>query len=215
MFPEADPDGAEQPTPGMFLDFLLAYLPEHASWWPWPYCFCDQPAAPWALEGPYCAFHWPIEDPGAWFRPAGMSEKPRFYPAFARCPARPWATETGELEARLSWVALKFRVDRGLPPFPDDKPAHTPRQITGGLFAQVKAAVSVEALAGRFTTLQQAGQGRLKGRCPLHQERTPSFYIYQERGYWRCYGACARGGDVIALAQELMDLGKLLNDLPH
>ena len=78
-----------------------------------------------------------------------------------------------------------------------------------GLFANVKAAIPVEELAARFTVLHPIGPDRLKGKCPLHEERTPSFYVYQDKEYWRCYGACARGGDVIDLARALMDLGKL------
>ena len=77
------------------------------------------------------------------------------------------------------------------------------------LFQAVKQAVSVEELAERFTRLAPAGSGKLKGRCPLHEERTPSFYVYQDSQRWQCFGACASGGDVIELARRLMDLGKL------
>ena len=77
------------------------------------------------------------------------------------------------------------------------------------LFQAVKQAVSVEELAGRFTQLAPAGSGKLKGRCPLHGERTASFYVYQDSQRWQCFGACASGGDVVELARRLMDLGKL------
>lgn len=77
------------------------------------------------------------------------------------------------------------------------------------LFQRVKQAVSVEELAERFTQLAPAGPGKLKGRCPLHEERTPSFYVYQDSRRWQCFGACASGGDVVELARRLMDLGKL------
>ncbi len=96
-------------------------------------------------------------------------------------------------------------------PFPADAPAK--RTYTGprdaSPFAKIKAAVPVEVLAGRFTDLRPAGPGKLKGCCPLHQESTPSFHIWTEKGTWRCFGACAVGGDVIALAQLLMDRGLL------
>jgi hypothetical protein len=63
-------------------------------------------------------------------------------------------------------------------------------------------------MAGRFTEL--VGHGiRLKGRCPLHQERTPSFYVYTDTQRWRCYGACADGGDIVDLLRRLGDQGKL------
>ena len=75
------------------------------------------------------------------------------------------------------------------------------------LFERVKAAVPVEDLAGRFTDLKPAGPGKLKGRCPLHDERTASFYVFADSGRWRCFGRCAEGGDVITLAQRLIDGG--------
>jgi hypothetical protein len=77
------------------------------------------------------------------------------------------------------------------------------------IFDQVKTAVTVEALAERFTTFRPAGKARLKGLCPLHIERTPSFHINTDRDLWHCFGACQRGGDVITLAQCLMDKGLL------
>jgi hypothetical protein len=68
--------------------------------------------------------------------------------------------------------------------------------------AQLKA-LDLATVAGKYTELQPAGPGKLKGRCPLHQERTPSFYIYEDSQRWRCYGACARGGDVVELLSSL------------
>jgi hypothetical protein len=118
-------------------------------------------------------------------------------------------------EARVAWGlyciardGIDAYMDKPLPPFPGDS---LPR-VKGnhsGFFGAVKAAVPVEELAGRFTNLRRSGPNTLKGRCPLHEERTPSFVIYQDKGYWRCFGACARGGDVINLAQALMDKGRL------
>jgi hypothetical protein len=78
---------------------------------------------------------------------------------------------------------------------------------TTGLFNKAKAAFTVEQIAGEHTSLRRASPGKLKGCCPLHQERTPSFYVYTDTDTWRCFGACAEGGDVIRLTQRLMDLG--------
>lgn len=77
------------------------------------------------------------------------------------------------------------------------------------LFATVKAAVTITDLAGRFTELKPAGAGKLKGNCPIHSENTPSFFVYLDTHQWRCYGACADGGDVVYLAQRLMDVGAI------
>ena len=87
----------------------------------------------------------------------------------------------------------------------------TPRPRPTGqvdLFATVKAGVPVAELAGRFTELRRSGNGRLRGLCPLHDERTPSFFVY-EPDRWVCFGACHDGGDVIELARKLIDQGKL------
>ena len=77
------------------------------------------------------------------------------------------------------------------------------------IFDRVKAAVSVEQLAGRFTSLRPVSTSKLKGLCPLHTERTSSFHINTDRDLWHCFGACQQGGDVITLAQCLMERGLL------
>jgi hypothetical protein len=120
-----------------------------------------------------------------------------------------------EEEARLWWViyhgALAGPKHQGTPApqFPGTRPRRPMGAMTRNLFQTVKQAVSVQELAERFTQLGPAGQGKLKGRCPLHEERTASFYVYQDSQRWQCFGACASGGDVVELARRLMDLGKL------
>ena len=63
--------------------------------------------------------------------------------------------------------------------------------------------LDLASVSGRYTELRPAGPGRLKGRCPLHDERTASFYVYEDTQRWRCFGACATGGDVIDLLAAL------------
>ena len=72
-------------------------------------------------------------------------------------------------------------------------------------------AIDIVALAERFTALAPAGPGKLRGCCPLHKERTPSFYVYTggQRPRWKCYGACAAGGDAIDLLRALVEKGVL------
>jgi hypothetical protein len=113
-------------------------------------------------------------------------------------------------EDRLAWKLIKlcqgWPADK-LPPFPGDIAPKSPAPAGAGIVPQVKAAHSMAEFAGRFTTLTRTGPERLKGCCPIHAEKTPSFYVYENSQSWRCYGACAEGGDVFTLVQRLMDKG--------
>jgi len=117
-----------------------------------------------------------------------------------------FASEEG---ARFAWGLNN--VGRGSHRlFPGDKPEPRRRRARGNTkFQRVKNAVRIEELAGRFTELRVISAGKMKGLCPVHDEKTPSFHVNLERQAWICFGACARGGDVIDLARELMDRGKL------
>ena len=64
----------------------------------------------------------------------------------------------------------------------------------------VKERVSVVDVVNAAVRLQQSGR-YLKGLCPFHEEKTPSFFVFPERGTWRCFG-CGRGGDVISFVME-------------
>ena len=113
-----------------------------------------------------------------------------------------------ENHARFAWTLNNLgRVGQ---PFPGDKPMPRRRRTRGSTkFQRVKNALRVEDIASDFTELRMVSEGKMKGLCPIHDERTPSFRLDLDRQTWRCFGACARGGDVIALAQELMNRGKL------
>lgn len=77
----------------------------------------------------------------------------------------------------------------------------------GDVFEKAKASISMEDLSERYTELRPAGAGKLKGLCPLHSERSPSFIVYTDQGSWHCFGACQRGGDVIEFTRLLMSEG--------
>lgn len=79
----------------------------------------------------------------------------------------------------------------------------------GGNLFEVAKGIDILAFAGDFTTLRKAGPGKYRGPCPIHPfpERSGSFYIFTEKQTWRCFGACAAGGDVIALAGRLLERG--------
>ena len=79
--------------------------------------------------------------------------------------------------------------------------------LESGLIARLKT-LDIIGVASRFTDLVGGGD-KMKGRCPLHDERTASFYVYADSQRWRCYGACASGGDVIELLERLAAKGAL------
>ncbi len=64
---------------------------------------------------------------------------------------------------------------------------------------------SIAEVAGEHIQLRNAGGGNLKGLCPFHEEKSPSFNITPSRGYWYCFG-CAEGGDVITFVRKLEHL---------
>ena len=77
----------------------------------------------------------------------------------------------------------------------------------GGPIPRLKT-LDIINVAGRFTELTGSGD-KPKGRCPLHDEKSARFYVYADSQRWRCYGACASGGDVIELLQRLASKGAL------
>ena len=67
----------------------------------------------------------------------------------------------------------------------------------------VAAADMVEVVSGR-TSLRKAG-ARYSGRCPFHEERTPSFSVNPADKLYHCFG-CGKGGDVITFVRETENL---------
>lgn len=61
----------------------------------------------------------------------------------------------------------------------------------------VKDRASIEDVVREQVTLRQAGMGSLKGLCPFHDEKSPSFTVRPALGVYHCFG-CGEGGDVIA-----------------
>lgn len=59
----------------------------------------------------------------------------------------------------------------------------------------------IEDVVSHHTELRRSGR-QLSGRCPLHAEKTPSFYVDPEKQVFYCHG-CHAGGDVIAFVMAL------------
>jgi DNA primase len=62
--------------------------------------------------------------------------------------------------------------------------------------------VSVVDVISDHVTLKPAGGGNLKGLCPFHDEKTPSFSVKPSQGVYYCFG-CANGGDAIKFVMEI------------
>lgn len=69
---------------------------------------------------------------------------------------------------------------------------------------EVVERIQVEEVLGDFIDLRRAGSN-LKGLCPFHNEKTPSFVVSPGKNIYKCFG-CGKGGDAITF---LMDLEKL------
>ena len=62
--------------------------------------------------------------------------------------------------------------------------------------------VSIVDVISDHVTLKPAGGGNLKGLCPFHDEKTPSFQVKPSQGVYYCFG-CASGGDTIRFVMEI------------
>jgi DNA primase len=63
----------------------------------------------------------------------------------------------------------------------------------------LKAEVSLVRLveAKGIALVKHGANGDLVGRCPFHDDRTPSFVVSPVKNLWRCHGACQTGGSVV------------------
>ena len=59
---------------------------------------------------------------------------------------------------------------------------------------EVKARTNIADIIGEHVSLKSAGVGSLKGLCPFHDERSPSFHVTPQRGFYHCFG-CGESGD--------------------
>ncbi len=74
-----------------------------------------------------------------------------------------------------------------------------------GTKEEVRERLSIADVVGQYVRLTPAGKGRLKGLCPFHNEKTPSFQVDTEQGYYYCFG-CKAGGDLFSFVQRTENL---------
>ncbi|MEU4697882.1 DNA primase [Nonomuraea dietziae] len=71
--------------------------------------------------------------------------------------------------------------------------------------ALVRERSPIADVIGEHIQLRNAGGGNLKGLCPFHDEKSPSFNVTPERGMYFCFG-CGEGGDVITFVEKIEHL---------
>lgn len=68
--------------------------------------------------------------------------------------------------------------------------------------AAIRDKVRIEDVVGDYVQLRRAGADSMKGLCPFHDEKSPSFHVRPNHGHFHCFG-CGEGGDVYAFLQKI------------
>jgi DNA primase len=66
----------------------------------------------------------------------------------------------------------------------------------------IRDKIRIEDVVGDYVQLRRAGADSLKGLCPFHDEKSPSFHVRPNHGHFHCFG-CGEGGDVYAFMQKM------------
>lgn len=73
--------------------------------------------------------------------------------------------------------------------------------ISEDKIAEIRDRTSIADVVGNFVSLKKSGNS-LKGLCPFHNEKTPSFYVHPNRGFYHCFG-CKASGDVFSFLMHV------------
>jgi DNA primase len=68
--------------------------------------------------------------------------------------------------------------------------------------AAIREKIRIEEVVGDYVQLRRAGADSMKGLCPFHDEKSPSFHVRPNHGHFHCFG-CGEGGDVYAFVQKI------------
>ncbi|NQX13621.1 DNA primase [Microbacteriaceae bacterium VKM Ac-2855] len=77
-----------------------------------------------------------------------------------------------------------------------------PGRIKQSDVEEVKSRTNIADVVGDYVTLKSAGVGSLKGLCPFHDERSPSFHVRPQAGFYHCFG-CQESGDVYSFIMKM------------
>ncbi len=75
---------------------------------------------------------------------------------------------------------------------------------SGNQIQEIKERLPIEEVVSRYVKLEKSGIN-LKGLCPFHNEKSPSFFVAPHRGSFMCFG-CGKKGDIFTFIQEIESL---------
>ena len=75
-------------------------------------------------------------------------------------------------------------------------------RIRDEVIAAIRERLPLDQVIGDYVALKPAGAGRMKGLCPFHDEKTPSFNVNVSLGFFKCFG-CGASGDAITFVREI------------
>jgi DNA primase len=67
---------------------------------------------------------------------------------------------------------------------------------------EIKRRADITEVVSQYVSLVPAGNGRMKACCPFHDEKTPSFYVSRDKGFYKCFG-CGASGDSFKFVQAM------------
>jgi DNA primase len=73
--------------------------------------------------------------------------------------------------------------------------------IKASSIRDLKLRVNIHDVVARTVALKKAGNARFKGLCPFHSEKTPSFHVTADKGFYKCFG-CGKAGDILSFVME-------------
>lgn len=67
---------------------------------------------------------------------------------------------------------------------------------------EIKQRTNLADVVGEYVQLKSAGAGEFKGRCPFHDEKSPSFTVSPSKGLYHCFG-CKEGGNLFDFVAKI------------